>query len=46
MRATGPRSDTLCVYTIPGVSRVINRAEVQDFAGTPSAGGLGAGVTM
>ncbi len=35
-----------CVNAVPGVSRVINRAEVQDFAGTSSTGGLGAGVTM
>ena len=35
-----------CVSAVPGVSRVINRAEVQDFAGTSSTGGLGAGVTM
>jgi hypothetical protein len=35
-----------CVNAVPGVSRVINRAEIQDYAGTSSAGGLGAGVTM
>jgi hypothetical protein len=35
-----------CVSGVPGVSRVINRAEVQDFSGASSTGGLGAGVTM
>jgi hypothetical protein len=35
-----------CVSNVPGVSRVINRAEVQDAAGSSSTGGIGAGVTM
>lgn len=36
-----------CVSNVPGVSRVINRAEVQDGSGaSSSAGGVGAGVTM
>jgi hypothetical protein len=39
-----------CVGNVPGVTRVINRAEVQDSAGASSGasygGGVGAGVTM
>ena len=34
-----------CVSNVPGVTRVINRAEVQD-ASSASTGGVGAGATM
>ena len=35
-----------CVNSVPGVTSVINRTEVQDASGMPSGGGVGAGVTM